>query len=195
MSFRRMIFSVLTIGLLVCLVAAAVLASEEGGEDPVYSTTGLAFRIINFLIVAYGVWYLFARKLPKWFRARAQSISGSISEAAQAKQEAERRLREAESKLAKLDLEVGVMQEAAQRDAAAEAERIRAAAREEAAKIERASEFEILAAERAARMELKAFAARLAVERAEVMLRGQMTPTTESALFRAFVSDLGRSAN
>ncbi len=87
------------------------------------------------------------------------------------------------------------MRASAQRDGAAEAERIRDAAREEAAKIDRAAEMEIQAAERAARMELKALGAQLAVERAEGVLRGKMTPTTEAALFRAFVGDLGRSAN
>ena len=92
-------------------------------------------------------------------------------------------------------MEVNVLRENAQRDAAAEAERIRTAAREEAAKIERALEMEIVAAERTARMELKARAARMAVERAEAELRGKITPETEAALFRAFVSDLGRSAN
>jgi len=195
MSFRRLIPSIFTIALLVCLTVTPVTASDEGAGDPVYSTTGLAFRMINFLIVAYGAWYLFAKKLPKAFRARAEVIAASISEATRAKQEAERLLREAEEKTARLEQEVAELRVSAQRDAAAEAERIRTAAREEAAKIERAAAMEIQAAERAARMELKAVAAQLAVERAEVVLRGEMTPATEEALFRAFVSDLGRSAN
>ena len=195
MNFRRLLLPILRVALLVILTAAPVLASEEGAENPVDSTTGLVFRLINFLIVAYALWYAFGKKLPKTFHARAKSISGAISEAAHAKQEAERRLHEAEKKLERLDLEVNVLRENAERDAAAEADRIRAAAREEAAKIERASELEIAAAERAARMELKATAARLAVERAEAELRGKLTPATEATLFRAFVSDLGRSAN
>jgi len=194
-SYRRLILSLLTVATLVCVAAAPVMASEEGGEDPVYSNVGLVFRILNFLIVAYGAWYLFGRVLPKKFRARAESITGAISEAARAKQDAERLLREADAKLAKLDLEIGVIQENAQRDAAAEAERIRAAAREEAVKIERAAEMEILAAGRAAQMELTALAARLAVESAEAVLRKEMTQPTDESLFRAFLSDLARSAN
>ena len=196
MRFRRLVPSLFMLALLLCLAGVTpVLASEEGGGDPVYSTTGLAFRVINFLIVAYGAWYLFARKWARWFRAQSEKISVAISDAARAKQEAEQLLREAEAKTARLEQEVAEMRVSAQRDAAAEAERIRAAAREEAAKIERAAAMEIQAAERAARMELKALAAQLAVERAEAVLRGKMTPATEAALFRAFVSDLGRSAN
>ncbi len=195
MNLRRLLLSLLTISLLVLVAAAPTLASEESGADPVNTTTGFVFRVLNFLIVAYGAWYVFGKVLPKTFRARAESISGAISEAAHAKQEAQQRLHDAEKKLDRMDLEVNVLRENAQRDSAAEAERIRAAAREEAAKIERAAEFEIVAAERAARMELKTQAAQLAVERAEAVLRGKMTPESEAALFRAFVGDLGRRAN
>ncbi|MBI1750505.1 MAG: ATP synthase F0 subunit B [Acidobacteria bacterium] len=187
--------SLYAIGLLVCLTAAPVFATEGGGEDPIFSTAGWVYRFINFGVIVAGLLWLLLKKAPAAFHGRAERIASSISEAAQAKQEAERRLREAEGKLERLDQEVRVMQESAQRDAAAEAERIRTTAKEEAAKIARAAEMEILAAERAARMELKALAARLSVERAEAVLRGEMTPATEAALFRAFVSDLGRSAN
>ena len=195
MRFRRQIRCFFMTALLACFAAAPVFASEEGADDPVNSNLGWVFRVINFLIVAYGAWYAFAKWLPNIFRERAEGIASSISEAAQAKQEAKRLLHEAEEKLERLDLEIGVMHERAQRDAAAEAERIRAATREEAAKIGRAAEMEIQAAERAARMELKGLAAQLAVEDAEEELRGKMSPATEAALFRAFVSDLGRSAN
>jgi len=87
------------------------------------------------------------------------------------------------------------MRAEAKRDAEAEAQRLRALAREEAQKIERAAQAEIAAAERAARMDLKAFAARLAIERAEAVLREELTPKSEAALFEAFVRDLERSMN
>lgn len=195
MSNRRLLLSLFVISLLVIWAAAPALAADEGGEDPVNTTTGFVFRLLNFLVVAIGAGYVFGKVLPKVFRARAESIATAISEAAHARQEARQHLSEAEKKLDRLDLEVNVLRENAQRDAAAEAERIRAAAREEAAKIERACALEITAAERAARMELKAQAAQLAVQRAETELRGKLTPDAEAALFRAFVSGLSRSVN
>lgn len=195
MRFRRLVLSIFAISVMVLLATAPAFANEESGEDPVNSTVGLVFRIINFLIVAFGAWYLFAKVWPNKFRARAEGIAVSISDAARAKQEAKQRLHEAEKKLDRVDLEVNVMRNNAQRDAAAEAERIRASALEESLKIERAAEMEIQAAERAARMELKGLAAQLAVQRAEAALRAKMNPATETALFRAFLSDLGKSAN
>jgi F0F1-type ATP synthase membrane subunit b/b' len=103
-------------------------------------------------------------------------------------------LRDAERRLANLGDEVAQMRAAAQQDGTAEAERIRAMARDEAAKIGRTAQAEIEAAERAARMELKSIAARLAVERAEAIVKGKVTPEAQTALVRAFVENLGRAS-
>ena len=83
----------------------------------------------------------------------------------------------------------------AKRGAEAEAERVRALARTEADAIERAAQAEIAAAERAAHIELKMLAAGMAVERAEALLRQELTPKAEAALFRTFVGELEGSAN
>ncbi|MFZ0881116.1 MAG: hypothetical protein WA002_16590, partial [Candidatus Acidiferrales bacterium] len=83
----------------------------------------------------------------------------------------------------------------AKRDAEAETARIRGLTRDEVAKIDRAAELEIAAVERAARMELKAHAARLAVERAETLLRQEITPRTDFEIVRTFVTDLMVSRN
>jgi len=83
----------------------------------------------------------------------------------------------------------------AQRANENEAQRIRALAKADAQNIERAGQAEIAAAEHAARLELKAFAGRVAVDQAEVLLRDQMTAGTEAAVFRAFVESLDGSRN
>ena len=142
-----------------------------------------------------GGGYLIAKKAPAFFRRRQETIVASITESTRIKEEATRRLNEAEAKLANLGQELAELRAAAQRDWAAEAERIRQAAQEEARKVERAAQGEIDAAERAARIELRAMAARLAVERAEVLVRQQMTPQIEAALVRGFVEGLAGSAN
>jgi F0F1-type ATP synthase membrane subunit b/b' len=154
----------------------------------------MVFRWINFAVAAVGLGYLM-RKLPGALRRRAERIGASIAESGAVKAEAERKLSDAEAMLARLDQEVAVMRESAMRDAAAERERIRATARDDAAKVQRAAEAEIVAAERAARIELRAMAARLAVERAEAEIRIRITAQAETALFRAFVGNLARSAN
>jgi len=182
--------------LLLVLFSAAPVLAAEGGEDNLFTAPiGWVFRWVQFAIVFGGAGYLIARKAPPYFRQRAQTIVSAITESTAIREEAERRLREAEEKLSRLDQEVADLRATAQQDAAAEAERIRNAAREDAKKIERAALGEIEAAERAARIELRAMAARLAVERAEAVIRKQMTPQAEAALLQSFVKGLAGSAN
>ena len=46
------------------------------------------------------------------------------------------------------------------------------------------------AAGRSARQELRALAAKLSIERAEAMLRAEMTPVAEDGIFAAFLGEL-----
>jgi F-type H+-transporting ATPase subunit b len=188
---RRLVLCLSTLaGLL--LAAAPALAAEEPGA----STVGWAFRWLNFLLVFGGGAYLLWRYGRGWFRTHADEISSAIEHAVRVRKDAEGLLRGAEEKLGNLDREAEEMKAAARRDALGQAERIRARAREEAEKIDRAADAEIVAAERAARIELKAAAARLATERAEALLRRQMSKETDAKLFRFFVASLGQgSAN
>ena len=185
--------------LILFLVAAGALAhafaAEAGGQNPAEEPVGTVFRWLNFLLVFGIAAYFIVRYAPGWARGRGDAISASIAEAAAAKAEAERELREAEGKLARLKEEVAGLRAAAQNESAAEAERIRARTREEMEKIAQAAQAEIEAAERAAWMELKGTAARLAVERAGSLIRSQLTPGAQAALFQSFLDNLARSVN
>jgi F0F1-type ATP synthase membrane subunit b/b' len=86
------------------------------------------------------------------------------------------------------------MRESARRDADAEADRLRAMVRGEIEKIERAAQAEMEAAGRAARLELKVEAVRLAVTRAESLLRERVNGEAEALLIHEFVDDLAATA-
>ena len=176
-------------------LAAAPLFAAEENQSPADTPVGWVFRWLNFIVVFGGLAYALAKYTPPYFRGRTEAIVTAINDAARVRDEAGQQRREAEAKLAGLEQEIAELRAVARRDAAAEAERLRALAREEVDKIERAAQGEIQAAERAARIELKALAARLAVERAEALLRAEITPRTQSALFRGFLDSLARSAN
>jgi F-type H+-transporting ATPase subunit b len=184
---------VVSLGILFFLAAAPLLAQEDE-PSPADSTTGWVFRWLNFAIVLALVVYAF-RKAAPYFRNHAEEIFQKIAEGTRAREAAEQQRREAQAKLAGIENEVAEMRVEAKRGAAAEAERLRALAKSEAEAIERSAQAEIAAAERAARLELKALAARIAVERAEAVLRQELTPQTESVLFRTFVAELERSTN
>jgi F-type H+-transporting ATPase subunit b len=170
-------------------VALSAHAAEEGGSAATEHASEL-FKWINFAIVAAALIWLFAKKLPAWFRRNADTISSAITKATAAKEEAERQVREAETKLANLKQEIAALQATAKKEAAEEGERIRALAQSDAKKVGIAAQAEIEAAERAARMELKALAASLAVDGAESLLAKQLTPAAQESLMDSFVKSL-----
>jgi F-type H+-transporting ATPase subunit b len=144
--------------------------------------------ILNFAIVA-GVIYWFSKKnLPAMFRGRAATIQKSLEEARAASADANRRLAEIESRLQHLGEEISQMNSTAESSAAAEDERIKAAAEEDARRIVESAQQDIAAAARTARRELTAHAADLAVSLAGQQIR--IDASTDEALVRRFANDL-----
>jgi F-type H+-transporting ATPase subunit b len=188
MKLRRI--SVVTMSvygaLLVC--ANAVSAAEEGANTSGHTTE--LFKWINFGIVALVVLWAFGKKLPPVFRANAESIGSAIAKATAVKAEADKQLADAEARLARLDEEIAAMRIAAEKEAAADAARIKEMAKSDAEKISLAAKAEMEAAERAARMELKALAAKLAVDGAESLLVKQLTAQAQESLVSGFVASL-----
>ncbi len=178
----------------VCCLAVPLFAAESE-PSPSESTIGWVFRWLNFALVFGGGGYLIAKSAPAVFRRRAETIVAAITESGRIREEAEKRLHEAGDKLAALDREIAAMRSQAKSDAEAEADRLRDLARNEVQKIESATSAEIQVAARAARLELKSYGARLAIERAEAILRDQIGVESDTAVFQSFVGDLQRSSN
>jgi len=192
MNLRKTILSSLFLCGASMFLAAAAFAAEEGG---VAAGPAELFRWINFAIVAVALIWVFAKILPPKFRANSENITAVITKATAAKAEADRQLQDAEQRLARLEEEVRAMRAEAQKEGAAEAERIRALAKSDAEKVGVAAKAEVEAAERAARLELKAIAAKLAVDGAESLVAKQLTPQAQDALLAAFVKSLQGSPN
>jgi F-type H+-transporting ATPase subunit b len=149
--------------------------------------------MLNFAVIA-GVIFWFSRKsLPGMFRNRTASIQKAMAEARKASEDANRRLGDIESRLSRLDSEIGEVRAAAERDAAAEEERIKAAAVEDARKIVASAEQEIAAAAKLARRELTAYAADLAVALARKQI--QVDASTDQALVRSFAQHIAASGD
>jgi F0F1-type ATP synthase membrane subunit b/b' len=194
-SWRRVLPLFASWLLIFFLAALPALAAEAAEEDPAVSTAGLIFRWLNFILVFGGIGYLIAKHGGAFFRANAKAIAASIMEATAAKAEADRELREVETKIARLDKEITQLREAAWRDSDAEAERLRASGRAEIEKISQAARGELAAAERAAQQELRAFAASMAVERAGALVSSRMNREIRARIFHSFLGELGRNAN
>ena len=145
--------------------------------------------VTNFVVIGALIVWAGKKYLPGLFRDRTAAIQKAMQEAQKASEEARRRLAEIETRLMKLDVEIGMMRNSAEREAAAEEARIQAAAQEDARKIVAAAEQEIAAAAKAARRQLTAHAAELAVGLAQKQIR--VDAATDQALVRNFGRELG----
>ncbi len=145
--------------------------------------------VLNFAVVAVVLVVVLKSNLPRVFRARTAGIQRNIEEARKASEDARRRLGDIEQRLSKLDAEIAEMRTSAEADAAAEEERIRAAAEGDKQKIVAAAEQEIAVSARAARRELKAYVAELAVGLAEKRIR--VDRNADEALVRSFANQFG----
>jgi len=188
--YARIVAATLFSTLLLALSAHA----EETGPASQQSTENL-FKWINFAVVAGVIAWLCVKKGPGFFGRRADAISSDIQKSTEAKKKAEQQLLDAETKLQNLEKEVADLRATAQRESAAEADRIRDFTVTDEQKIAEAGKAEVVAAERAARLELKALAATLAVSGAESLLVKQLTPAAQEALINNFVKTLDGRPN
>jgi len=144
--------------------------------------------ITNFVVIAAVLVWAGRKYMPGFFSDRTAAIQKAMQEAQKASEEARRKLADIESRLMKLDVEIGMMRDAAEKEAEAEAARIHAAALEDARKIVAAAEQEIAAAAKAARRLLTAHAADLAVGLAQKQIH--VDAATDQALVRNFSGQL-----
>jgi len=158
-------------------------------------STGTAYLLsvlLNFAVMAGIIIWVSRKYLPGAFRARTAAIQKAMQEAQKASEEARRRLAEIESRLMKLDVEIGMMRDTAEKEAAAEEARIQVAAQEDARKMLESAQLEIAAALKSARRELTAYAADLAVGLAQKQIH--VDAATDQSLVRNFAGQLGSSS-
>src|ERR1700675_3537131 len=117
--YAKMVVSLLSSVLFLALSAHA----EEAGSASQQSAENL-FKWINFALVAGVIVWLCLKKGPAFFGRRADVISADIQKSTEAKKQADEQLRDAETKLQNLEKEVADLRASAQRESAAEADRI-----------------------------------------------------------------------
>ena len=148
--------------------------------------------VLNFVVIAAVILWAARKYLPGMFRDRSTAIQKAMQEAQKASEEARQKLAEIEGRLMKLEVEIGRMREAAEKEGTAEEARIKAAAEEDARKIVISAEQEIAAAAKAARRQLTNFAADLAVGLARKQIH--VDAATDQALVRNFAGQLGAAS-
>ena len=147
-----------------------------------------AFEVFNFVLLALGVGWVLIKMLPKAFRDRNMTIQKHLVDARTATEEATARLSSVEERLSKLDGQIAEMRAQAEKDSAADEQRIKASVEDEKKKILAAAEQEISSATVQAQRQIQQFAAELAIEQAAKKL--VVSAETDRLLVQGFARRL-----
>lgn len=147
-----------------------------------------AFQWANFGILAVLVLWFLVKTLPGVFRGRNTAIQKHLVDARTATEEASVRLSSVEERLSKLDGQIAAMKAQAEKDSAADEQRIKASVEEEKQKILTSAEQEIAAATIQAQRQLQQYAAELAIEQAARKL--VVSAETDRLLVQSFARRL-----
>jgi F-type H+-transporting ATPase subunit b len=164
------------------------MVSEEGGEAA--GKSDFLGKVINFVVLFGGLTYLLYKPLRNYLRKRSDGIRRALDEARQARLNAERKLQEAQKKLAVLGDEVGRIIKAAETDSFQAKENIRVLADKETERIKAFAGQEIEMQLRAGRQELKEYTAELAAALAEARLKEKITAQGHSRLIDKSIEKL-----
>ena len=180
---ERNVVGFLIIGL---LIPSLAFASSEGG----HGDSGMTWKIINFVILAVGVYLVWTKVLSGLLSKRGSEIKNAIEEARKAKDAADRNAAEYREKLSILDRKVGEIHNELKLEGQAEKARLIAEAAKSAdalkAQAKVAAEQEI----KKARIEIREEAARLAVQLAEDILKKELTPADQERLVKGYLNNL-----
>jgi F-type H+-transporting ATPase subunit b len=186
----------LVLGMGLCLVPLALPPRALADEPKEEKKGGMAEPSIgwewaNFVVLAGLLGYLAVKQGGPFFNRRAAEIRKGIDEADKIKADSAAKIAAINSKLGRLDAEIASMREAAANERRAAEQRLKEDTQREIERIRAHTESEIEIAGKSERVSLQRYAAQLALDLAETKVRARMNPTTEDALVRAFVHELG----
>ncbi len=167
-----------------------VQGPEDEAEEPM--SPPFAFALLNFgilLIILAKYGGPAARKMAE---TRSDQIKGALDEAAKLRNAAAAKLDQYSARLSAAEAEMKTLLDNMRADAAAEKERILAAATAQAAAMQRDAEQRIAAEIQLARIALTREIAVAATQAAEQILRAKATPADHTKLVDSFVADVSR---
>ena len=188
-STRRRLFAFLLVAVgSLALPAVAFAAEGSGSKWGAWLNIG---RVFNLGVMVLVLYWVASKPLKEFYAGRTQSIREQLSEAQQAREEAEAKLAEIEARMGNLNDELLQMKLAAEKEARDEYQRLIAEAEHDADVVIERARAEIDGMMRTARKELKAYVAELSVGAAEEQIRAGITDEDRRRLFGRFVNQLG----
>jgi len=167
-------------------------AAEHGEGEHGESVWSLVFRVLNFVILAGGLWYLLRKPAAHYLEARADQIKGGLTNAAAMKSQAAAQIQDIEARMKTLPGEIDRLKARGSGEVAAEQARIKEAAELERRRLMEQARRDIELQLQAARRDLTKHAASLAVDLAEKKIERAITPADQQRLVDKYVAGMER---
>jgi F-type H+-transporting ATPase subunit b len=163
---------------------------ESHSEKTYLGIPAWILKLVNVLLFLGVLGYFLGGPVKKAFADRSAAIRQATEEARERRLAAERMASEIEARLAAIESEVRAIHERASAEGERQKREMIAAAEAESTKILNAARTEVDNRLKHARGELTAYAAQLAAERAESLLRGSITDQDKAQLFQESLRDV-----
>jgi F-type H+-transporting ATPase subunit b len=168
---------------------------HEGGagEAPktYFGIPAWILKLANMLLFIGVLGYVIGGPVKKAFHERSEAIRQAADEARERRTKADRMAGDIQARLTAIEQEVRAIHERAQAEGERQKRELIAAAEAEAQKILTAARNEVDNRLKHARHELTEFAGQLATERAEAILRSEMTENDQRRLFQESLREVG----
>ena len=182
---------VLVLGLLI-FQAAPLLASEDAGHGEAAGTKGWVAtdtqRVMNFVVLAGGLYFLLRKPASKALRARIGEIEKQLKDLEARKQAAEKELATYNEKIARLDQEAGQIASEYERQGKEARARIIEEAKAAAQKLEEQAKRNIEYEMNSARERLQAEVIEKALLKAESRLKERVTVADQDRLIDEYLA-------
>jgi|Deesub1362A_J573_1020465.scaffolds.fasta_scaffold08259_2 F-type H+-transporting ATPase subunit b len=171
---RFLFFITLTATQLLILLPHLLYAMEEGGKEGT-DWMGWAWKILNFAVLVFILVKFLGKPMREYFKKRTEIIEQSLSEARQAKELAQKALKEVQEKLTLKDQEIERIINSAKETGESEKDILIKQGMEMSEKIKEQAKLNIEMELKNAKAALRAEAAELAIKLAEKKLKEELT--------------------
>ena len=164
--------------------AAPLMANEEGAAPESWAPT--IARIINFAILAGGLYYFVGKTISDYLRTRSETIRKDLIDAKTLRAEAESQLTGVRARLSALPAELSAMKQRGNEELAAEKVRLAEATAAERARVQEQTRREIELTSRLARRDLMTHSVDLSMKLARTRIERDITAEDQARLVGEF---------
>ncbi len=173
------------------LALAAVACASSGGADSGALLKDFLYRCLDFGVTFGLLAYFVTKPIRNGLAGRREGVEKALREAEAAKDAAEAKFAEYDQKLSRAEAEIAGLQAELKREGEAERERILASAREMAAKVRQEAEKSAAGEVAKARAALREESARMAIAIAEELLKKNFTAADQDRLVSEYMQKVG----